>query len=155
MLVYRYLEKRELEHIKNNELDKIGGHFTERMSNNFNYNKNTKYLHFFKDFSSMNFIRKIDFKLSGEFYFCTFDIPISLLIAGVGEYHNENFKGIIKLEEFIMDANKLKPEWLIDATPDLTREKDKKQNEENFNNFFDDLAERGTLLNSDSDYFDL
>ena len=154
MLVYRYIGQGELKHIMKGEIGKIGMCFTEKLDNTFVYDKDIKYIHFFKDYNSMNYIRKIHFKKDDKFYFCTFDIPSDALTSGVGEYHSEDYKGCIKLDEFILEAKKLKPHWFVEAKADDSREEAKKQDEEVLTNFLIEMSSTGEKIGSEKELFE-
>ena len=89
MIVFRYLEERELIGILNKETSNIGSHFPKTNSNTFKYKDNEKYLHFYKKAEDMIHIRKIHCKNDvksrkpGSFYYCAYSVYISMFSPNI------------------------------------------------------------------------
>ena len=119
MLVYRYLCEEEFQNIVNLRLDEIGTvYYGKKVSNSFRYKKDEKYLHFYKDKKNMNEMRLLRLRDGKEYYYCTFDIPVSVLAHGIGTGYYCSRRGDRDYEhirEFIVMAKKFNPKWLIDA----------------------------------------
>lgn len=122
MIVFRYLEERELIGILHKETSNIGSHFPKTNSNTFKYKDNEKYLHFYKKAEDMIHIRKIHCKNDvksrkpGSFYYCAFNIPVVQLIkfAGKGYYENSGYDTFYTTaSEFAIPSQRFNPDWLI------------------------------------------
>lgn len=119
MKVYRYLCEEEYNNILNSNLDKIGHEYHgKKLSNTFNYKQGEKYLHFFKNKKSISEIQKIYRKDGKDYYICTFNIPILILLKGMGKgyYETRGYDTYCESKrEFILNVKDFKPEFLIDA----------------------------------------
>ena len=96
------------------------------MSNTFKrrYKKGEKYLHFFKEKKSMQEIKKIKNNDDKNYYYCTFDIPIHILLKGIGTgyYESSGYDVMYKeLREFIINVKEFNPKWFIDAEFDVEK----------------------------------
>ena len=61
----------------------------------------------------------------GNFYFCTFDIPFSVLAlhGGKGFYPASGYYNTTVLKEYAIDAKDFQPSWLKEYSVDSEREK--------------------------------
>lgn len=132
MKVYRYLSETELKEIINGNIQNIGCCYERekyKKVNTHRYKSGVKYLHFFKNKNLIYQIRYIHRYDKQNYYICEFDIPIKYLIfnAGIGKYascgyDNDNETAI----EFIVEAEKLNPKWLINYKKDEQKETQQK-----------------------------
>lgn len=119
MIVYRYLTEEELELIKQGKTDEIGALYTRetyKKVNTHKYKVGVKYLHFFKDEKMINQIRYLHQGSSQNYYICKFNIPAIHLIfsVGLGHYKTSGLKTKKQtVLEFALEAQQLKPEWLV------------------------------------------
>ena len=85
MEVYRLCNEVEYQIIGNTmSFDNIGSIYKNNSKeNNHNYHNNQKYIHFFKEYTSLFYLY-----LKPGLYMCTYDIPDELLekYVGVGQY---------------------------------------------------------------------
>ena len=97
------------------------GHYYDRKhfkrQNSHHYRKGKKYLHFFKDKSSMELIRRERQKLNihgRKYYFCSFNIPDVILFfhRGTGHYDGNYDTPIIDVTEYAIPVDMVNPEWL-------------------------------------------
>ena len=74
MLVYRVCSKEEIDKLfQNRDIKDIGNYCTKTDVNNHEYEENSKYIHFFKEKSSIfHFLLR-------ERYICEYDIPDEIL----------------------------------------------------------------------------
>ncbi len=112
MKVYRLCRKNEIDEILNSrEYKDVGQNFQEdEKKNNFKYSDGIKYLHFFKDKSSILYLNP-----SKDRYICCYDIPSSLLEqhSGIGKYWDfVNFDKLMSVSEYAIEANLVKFEYL-------------------------------------------
>lgn len=126
MIVYRYLSDRELHNIQSGNLKDIGAYYrNEKVGyNSHNYREDEKYIHFFKDKNSMEHIKSLYSDYSGDFYFCTFDIPVVklLLHSGMGCYDGHGYDTECDYErEFALPVSQFKSKWLKDYKKDENR----------------------------------
>lgn len=117
MKVYRYVSKNELNYILNGQYEKLGTIcYGEDLSNTHLYKKDQRYIHFFKNKKSIEYIHKV-FR-GQDLYVCTFNIPVSVLIKSVGLGKYDVGRGYdnntVTLIEFAVEVNKFRKEWLID-----------------------------------------
>ena len=127
MEVYRYLHQSELNNILNGNTDKLGREFDKpgkERKNTHKYKEGVKYIHFFKSKSSMLMTSYLYHKLDGNFFFCTFDIPLRVLAfnGGKGFYPARGFDNITELKEYAVSVEQFKPEWLKEYTLDTNRD---------------------------------
>ncbi len=118
MIVLRYTTSQELKYMLNGEIHKLGTEcYGENLSNTHKYKKGIKYLHFFKKGSSLKYIHRILNKK--DVYICKFDIPLPILIkgVGVGTYEAKRGYDMVRLTEFAIDARKFKKEWIVEFKP--------------------------------------
>ena len=59
----------ELNKIFNRDLDNIGNFFDDRYSNTFKYQKNEKYIHFFKSKKNCEHVKDFEGYMDGKKYF--------------------------------------------------------------------------------------
>ena len=113
-MVYRVCKKEEYESLVNCvAFSELGAYFDFDTSllNDHNYDKDEKYLHFFREMGNIVFLGT----LKGN-YLCYYDVPDDLLekSKGIG-YYNE--PGIIvkrfNIEEYAIPSNLIKYEYLI------------------------------------------
>lgn len=140
MRVYRYLNKIELNHILNGDISKLGSFFVSQKYkfNSHHYKDNEKYIHFFKDKSSMLEIRNLYRFYDEKFYFCAFEIPFTKLMfhKGTGYYASHGYDCPIEsLTEFALPIKNFKPEWLSGYVID--QEKFKTMSKENIEEIFE------------------
>lgn len=126
MKVYRYLSHEELKNILRNNVENIGSYFSNENSkmNTHRYDPNERYIHFYKNSESMQDIRAIYRNFSNDFYFCCFDVPISLLFVckGKGYYPAHGFQeDICTLTEYAIPASSFKTKWLVGFVHDDQR----------------------------------
>ena len=112
MNVYRLCRKDEIEKILTDKSFKdVGECFqTDPKKNNFQYAEGVKYLHFFKDESSLLFLNT----LKGRFI-CDYDIPDGILAEhkGVGQYRNFiKFNSLVPVAEYAVESDLMKFEYL-------------------------------------------
>ena len=127
MEVYRYLHQSELNNILNGKTEELGKENDKPgklRKNTHKYKEGIKYIHFFKSKSSMLMTSYLYHKLDGNFFFCTFDIPITTLIryGGKGYYPASGYDNLTVLNEYAVPADKFKPEWLKEYTLDINRD---------------------------------
>ena len=154
MLVYRYLEKQELDNIISRNISKVGKEYQKfdgKLSNNFKYEENVSYIHFFAEKPSMEYIRRIKFDKNGQFYFCVFDVPKEDLILGLGTYHSNDMKQTVQVKEYIFDTKKLKKEYLVGFQKDRTRKQDNIKFKNQQLNFFKGLISSGKTIKNESE----
>lgn len=122
MLVYRYLCEEEFNNIINLKLDELGNvYHGKKMYNSFRYKKDERYLHFYKEKESMKEIRLLRLRDGKEYYYCTFDIPVSVLAHGIGTGYycaRSGTKEYVHIREFIVMSKKFNSKWLINAELD-------------------------------------
>lgn len=130
MKVYRYINEVELNKILSGDIQGLGNVFRKNgvmpvRRNSLRYKADEKYLHFYKRYDGMQFSRYRYKQLPGNFYFCTFNIPIIQLIThqGEGYYETKGYDEDVHVEqEFTIPAHKFKPEWLVKYELDKNRE---------------------------------
>ncbi len=113
MLVYRLCNEIEAQRLLNGEtFQNIGKHFKKRKkANNFDYNENETYLHFFRKFDNIFYLKVREGKC-----ICTYDIPDEILKVseGTGRYHNYMFPDMIDdVPEYAINCNMLNYDYLI------------------------------------------
>ncbi len=119
MKLYRYLSEEELEHIKANEIDKIGSVYNDKKSykriNTHNYKKDVKYLHFYFDKREISRIEKLGFQGSKICYICEFEIPFYVIFShiGTGRYDCQGYAVPYEtVYEVALPAKKMKSKYL-------------------------------------------
>ena len=124
MKVYRYLRKQELDAILKNNISDIGQEYINdnyKEINSHHYRKNVKYLHFFKNIEDIEKLKKEDFVQPDEYYICEFNIPLYILLPGIGSGyyigHGFDLPNDTALE-FKIPAHKLKSSFLKSYTLD-------------------------------------
>ena len=117
MRVYRYLSHEELKNILGNNVENIGSYFSngKPKANTHHYNPNERYIHFYKSAADMQDIRAIYRNYDNDFYFCSFEIPNSILFIrkGKGFYPAHGFQeDICTLTEYAIPVSIFKSEWI-------------------------------------------
>ena len=112
MQVYRLCRKDEIDKILTDKnFENVGQCFqTDVKKNDFKYADGVKYLHFFKDKSSLLFLNTTQ----GRFV-CGYDIPDAILAerASVGRYRDFiNFKNLVQVPEYVVESDLMKFEYL-------------------------------------------
>ena len=90
MKVYRYLSQTELDNILSGNISEIGQEYSNekyKKINTHKYKENVKYLHFFKHKEDISKIKNAKFLPPNKYYICEFDIPILILLKGMGQGH--------------------------------------------------------------------
>lgn len=122
MRVYRYLSKNELNALLAGDFDKVGQVYNKNEMSRINshkYKESVRYLHFFKNEDDIAYVRNAGFLPYGDYYVCTFDIPLFILLFGIGEgYYGYN--GALKATEFIVPADLMKTKYLRDFKLDTS-----------------------------------
>lgn len=120
MKVYRLCTREEIMAIaQNKNFRKVGKHFeiNENIKSH-NYHPKRKYLHFFKNKSSLMYLSTI----AGRFI-CVYDLPEQLLNKrkGVGKYRDfVNFTSLHTLEEYAVETSLLEYKHLV-ATYEIVK----------------------------------
>lgn len=117
MRVYRYLSHEELKNILRNNVENIGSYFSngKPKANTHHYNPNERYIHFYKSAADMQDIRAIYRNYDNDFYFCSFEIPNSILFIrkGKGFYPAHGFQeDVCTLTEYAIPVSIFKSEWI-------------------------------------------
>ena len=119
MKVYRYVAEEELVAILSGHLDDVGSEYNRKeykRQNNHRYKPNTKYLHFFKDKSSIELIRReiLHKDKDGVYFFCSFDIPATILwrYAGKGNYDGSYKVPYHTVREYAIPMDTFDPKWI-------------------------------------------
>ena len=125
MKVYRYISEEELMNIYNGQVDELGNEFNRKdykRQNNHRYKPNTKYLHFFKDKSSIELIRRevLHKDKDGVYYFCSFDIPATILFkyGGKGHYDGSYKVPYRTVREYAIPVDCFDTKWIQRVIPD-------------------------------------
>lgn len=102
MIVYRICKKEELQKvIEDNNFTNTGYNFSVSDLNTHNYNKNSKYLHFFLNKESIFYLRTLK-----DRYICVYDIPEDILnrYKGIGYYWDYiNYRTLNKVTEYAIE----------------------------------------------------
>ena len=136
MKVYRFLSEKEYLRILNGEKDKLGNSafYGKNWTNTHHYKKDIKYIHFFKDKSSIDLIKYIRTleKQNDIFYICEFDIPYSkpLFHSGKGFYLEHSGYGETSVIEYAIDAKIFDPNWLLSSEKVILSKKIDQTNQE-------------------------
>ena len=112
MNVYRLCRNDEIDKIlTNRNFKNVGQCFqTDAKKNNFKYADGVRYLHFFKDASSLLYLNTCQ----GRFV-CDYDIPDDILAerAAVGQYRDLiNLNGLVPVPEYVVETDVMKFEYL-------------------------------------------
>ena len=125
MEVYRYLHENELNNILSGYVGNLGVEYGREIPgfNTHKYKSGINYMHFFKNKSSMLMTSYLYKNLEGNFYFCTFDIPFTVLAlhGGKGYYPASGYEGDMVLKEYAIDAKSFNPNWLKKYELDANR----------------------------------
>lgn len=113
MIVYRICNEYEIKEImKSKSFSNIGNNYTnDKKKNTHNYLQNKKYVHFFKDLSSIYYLN-----VTKGYYICTYDIPDVLLEEneGIGFYlDREFFKRLEEVCEYAITNDQILFNYLI------------------------------------------
>ena len=120
MKVYRLMEGAELDHFLNKRQNCFGAYFYsgEGWYNFFRYKPNKKYVHFYLKKASLKHIERVykPFHIANKnksFYECVFEVPFKVLLHGMGcgYYFEDRIHWAV---EFAVEAQKIKPEYLVD-----------------------------------------
>jgi len=113
MKVYRFLSETELRYIKTRAYPFIGSFFKRKDVCTHKYKSTSRYLHFFKNKEDIKNIIPL-YKDGKQYYICTFDIPMPILIfsSGYGYYKKDNSKSLSKCLEFAIDVKHFRTSWL-------------------------------------------
>ena len=116
MLVYRLSNKEEIEVLfETKDISDICRCFTpSKKLNNFKYDKNTKYIHFYKDFESTFYL-----DLSKDKYICIYDIPELTLERhkGIGLYLDREFMNRLDMvKEYAIPSEEMDYSYLKSVT---------------------------------------
>lgn len=117
MIVYRYVSQAELDLILSGNITCLGNanccaDFS--YCNTHKYKSGVKYLHFFRNEKILYVLQKDYKSAEGNYYICKFDIPLVVLLSGVGfgyydcSGYTMDFE---KLLEFAIKTDRIKPEW--------------------------------------------
>ncbi len=111
MKVYRLCRENEVNQILNNQFfDNIGSFYSNFGCNIHNYDKDKRYLHFFKSKASLLYLNTLKNR-----YICVYDIPNRLLqkYLGKGKYRDLiNFAELVEVEEYAIPSKLLKFKYL-------------------------------------------
>lgn len=111
MIVYRICKKEELEKIfMDNSFLNVGYKFDISNLNTHQYNKNSRYLHFFLDKDSMFYLRTLK-----DRYVCIYDIPCDILkkYEGIGYYYDYiNYSNLNEVIECAVETSNIKIDYL-------------------------------------------
>lgn len=122
MIVYRYMCKEEYDNIMKLDFDNVGGVYkTREASNTFRYKRSEKYLHFYKEMEDMEVMQHFYFKDGKDYYYCSFDIPVSVLLKSMGKgyYLSSGYDvDYIEKREFAIPVSKFNPKWIREAILD-------------------------------------
>ena len=113
MLVYRICDDKEMSLIlSERSFNSIGKEYEINSKlNNHQYNKNTKYLHFFKEYSDVFYLSSSD-----KTYICIFDIPDDILLRykGIGKYLDRLlFEKLEQVEEYAIPSELILFDYLV------------------------------------------
>jgi len=129
MKVYRYLSKKELNSILDENYGEIGNIYDDKCFkrvNSHRYSKGVRYLHFYKHREDVSHMQSADFLPSGDYYICEFDIPVMMLIgrAGYGFYGHSGYYGdnLKEVREFVLPAKYMKKKFLRSYTLDKSHQ---------------------------------
>lgn len=111
----------ELNKMLEGNISELGNTFFGR-PNTHCYEPDAKYIHFFKNKKAIEFISHKYAKVREQnYYVCTFNIPLSTLLAytGFGCYIKETDSRTIYKEhlEFAIPATEFKRKWIIHYSP--------------------------------------
>ena len=115
------MSEEELNLIRQGNIDGLGNQFNKKVytrQNNHRYRKGKKYIHFYKDKSSLELIRreiiKGDNAKKSNHYFCSFNVPdiILWLYRGKGHYDGNLDTPTIDVIEYAIPTTIFRPEWL-------------------------------------------
>ena len=116
MLVYRLMNKKELNLHLAGKINEVGGVFQkkDKLSNNHRYKTNGKYIHMFKNLDDLEYVQyeREDFE-----YLAIFDIPMIVLMASKGKgLYNKLDNGELKykhIREYAINTKYMKTEYFL------------------------------------------
>lgn len=130
MLVYRYTTEEELKHIIKGDTRYLGDYNDEitmwSSHNTHRYKYGHRYLHFFKDRESIEYLKLVRKRQSKrKMFICSFDIPKSILKHCKGKgYYSSGTSGYdqqhVKLTEYAVDVDNFWCCWLVGVEKDNT-----------------------------------
>lgn len=104
MIVYRICKMAELKKIfEDNNFTNVGYNFSNSDLNTHNYNKSSKYLHFFLNKDSIFYLRTLK-----DRFICVYDIPEYILnrYKGIGYYWDYiNYRTLNEVIEYAIENN--------------------------------------------------
>lgn len=122
MLVYRYMCEEEYNNIMKLNFEEVGGVYEPKgASNTFRYKRDERYLHFYKDPDDMKIMQNFYFKDGKEYYFCSFEVPLPMLLKrmGKGYYESSGYDyDYIEKREYSIPVSEFNPKWIRDAILD-------------------------------------
>lgn len=122
MIVYRYLCEQEYKDLVGGHLEKIGGVYAGKgVSNTFNYKRNERYLHFFKNKTAIEEMKWLYRNDGKDYYTCSFDVPFLTLLKSMGKgfYKSTGYDiDYTEIREFAVPVKDFNPKFLIDAQLD-------------------------------------
>jgi hypothetical protein len=121
------MSETELKKIISGDIESLGHTFESNKGkkyrkNTHHYKNGEKYLHFFKHESSMKMMSYLYREVEEKFFFCSFNIPFSILAlhSGKGFYPSSGYDNE-ELKEYAIPLSQFKPEYLISYELDKTR----------------------------------
>ena len=112
MKLYRVCKEKEGEIILNNgDFSTLGSNFYRRFKNDFNYEPDKKYLHFFRNFGDIHYLN-----LCEGYYICEYDIPDELLGNPSHGYYMDfvSFERPDEVEEYVIESKNIRFKYLIE-----------------------------------------
>ncbi|MBQ7351792.1 MAG: hypothetical protein IJW59_02860 [Clostridia bacterium] len=127
MKVYRYMSESELQNLQAENYSELGSKYDKSLMkrvNSHSYKKGVKYLHFFKNKEDVFRICSLKNDSPENFYVGEFDIPIYILIQGIGKGYYDCKGcdiGLDEVVEFKMPTKYMNKKYLKSATLDSKR----------------------------------
>ncbi len=112
MKLYRICNDKEGEIILNKkDFSLLGSNYRNGFKNDFKYEPGKKYLHFFGYFGDVHYLN-----LNKGYYICEYDIPDDIVPEPSHGYYWDyvSFKTQDEVEEYIIESNNIKFEYLIE-----------------------------------------
>lgn len=112
MKLYRISTNREIQCLKNGEISEVGANYNPNNDNNsFCYDKDKKYLHFFKDQANFKYI--LNYADSRVMYYLeTWEIPDEVVLANKGTGYYYILDNQFKVEEYAISIDELNINYL-------------------------------------------